>query len=113
MAEQKRTCGQCELYLNKKEKCPHQEKTAFSEGCEIFVYTNPEVRIDGLQAELEKKEQLLKRWLERNENLAEDNKKLYATKEQLQSTMRSAIDCLNRFDFEQARTLLEEALKGY
>lgn len=45
------TCGQCIYYLDKRKDCPHQEKTALDEGCDKFKYTNPEKRIDYLQAE--------------------------------------------------------------
>ena len=49
--ESKHNCGQCEFYLHKASKCPHQEKMAFDEGCKKFEYTNPKRRIDALQAE--------------------------------------------------------------
>ena len=48
MSEVKHRCGQCEYYLNQRDKCPHQENIATHKGCEIFKYTNPEGRIDGL-----------------------------------------------------------------
>jgi len=47
----KHTCGQCEYYMNK--ECPFSDRTALSEGCGKFKYTNPEGRIDFLQAENE------------------------------------------------------------
>ena len=53
MTEEKHTCGQCILYLPVSTKCPNQGSTAFSEGCELFEYTNPMGRIDGLTEEFE------------------------------------------------------------
>lgn len=44
------TCGQCELYLPVDPKCPHPSRYAFSKGCDIFEYTNPIGRIDGMLA---------------------------------------------------------------
>lgn len=54
--ELERTCGQCALYLPMSAGCPHWNRTAFSKGCKLFEYTNPMLRIDGLQAEV--------KWLE-------------------------------------------------
>lgn len=57
MEKTKHPCGQCEFYLHKPNKCPHPEKTAYDDGCKLFEYTNPTLRIDGLtqrNAELEK-----------------------------------------------------------
>ena len=52
MSESKHTCGQCESYMeNTHTECPHPENEAFSKGCDKFKYTNPEKRIDFLQAE--------------------------------------------------------------
>lgn len=45
-------CGQCEYYMgNTFMECPHQENTALDKSCEKFKYTNPEKRIDSLEAE--------------------------------------------------------------
>jgi hypothetical protein len=47
-----RTCGQCEFYRgNAQLECPHQERIALDTACEKFKYTNPEKRIDYLEAE--------------------------------------------------------------
>lgn len=56
------TCGQCECYRNKPDNCPHPEKTAFDEGCDKFKYTNPEKRIDYLQADNKRLKEAL-RWI--------------------------------------------------
>lgn len=52
-----KTCGQCEYYRDKQKDCPHQENTAFDEVCDKFKYTNPQTRIDYLQAEVERLEE--------------------------------------------------------
>ena len=37
-------CGQCKFYLPIDEKCPHKERTALTDSCDIFRYKNPDRR---------------------------------------------------------------------
>jgi len=66
----KHNCGQCEYYLHKSEKCPHRERTAYSEECEMFSYTNPIRRIDSLQERIKELEAEIKAY----KNCSKDHK---------------------------------------
>ena len=99
------TCGQCEYYRNKPDDCPHQEWTALVEDCGKFKYTNPEKRIDYLQAENKRLEDFIKEELQSMRNLvAEAELENDPKMRQFTQTLKGKIT--------RYRTILDQALAG-